>query len=116
MTDPITLLAGLQGKTILIVEDEYILAEDLGLLVQRQGGRILGPCPDVDCALKLLRGRVQPDLALLDVNLRDEMVFPVADILMEREIPFVFVTGYDGSVLPPAYAHVPRLLKPLNLA
>jgi hypothetical protein len=59
------------------------------------------------------------DLAVLDVNLGDEKVYPVADALAERDVPFVFLTGYGSEMLPPAHrgrrclaGHAPRLHPP----
>ena len=53
-------------------------------------------------------------MAVLDVNLAGERVYPVADILAQRNVPFVFVTGY--GVLPGEYANRPRLCKPFKMA
>jgi hypothetical protein len=51
---------------------------------------------------------------VLDINLKDRMVFPVAAALTERGMPFVFATGYDQSAVPAAYQDVPRWEKPFN--
>ena len=56
------------------------------------------------------------DCALLDVNLAGEKVFPVAEVLVRREVPFVFLTGYGRGILPAAYADRPVLAKPFRLA
>ena len=56
------------------------------------------------------------DGAILDVNLNDEKVFPVADALTAIGVPFVFTTGYSASDLPAAWRHVPRLEKPVDAA
>jgi hypothetical protein len=53
-------------------------------------------------------------MALLDVNLHDALSFPVASLLQTQCVPFLFVTGYDKSVMPPAFRDVPVLQKPLN--
>ena len=52
---------------------------------------------------------------LLDINLRDEKVYPVAEVLRTRGIPFVFTTGYDAWLVPEAYAGVRRLAKPVDI-
>ena len=56
------------------------------------------------------------DVALLDVNLAGERVYPVADILARRNVPFVFVTGYGSNALPVEYAERPRICKPFRIA
>jgi hypothetical protein len=53
---------------------------------------------------------------VLDVNLAGERIFPVADILARRNLPFVFVTGYGANTLPSEYAACPRLHKPFKRA
>lgn len=110
-----TLLSGLADRTVLVVEDEYMLAFDLARFLHRRGARVMGPVPTVAEALALLAQGPAPDFALLDVNLRGEMVFPVADRLRLGGIPFAFVTGYDADTLPGAYAEVPRMEKPVDL-
>jgi len=55
------------------------------------------------------------DGAVLDINLRGERAYPVADALSDRGVPFVFTTGYDTQVIPAPYARVPRCEKPVDL-
>ncbi len=109
------MLPELGGKCVLLVEDEYLLAEDLALMLKRRGARVIGPYPTVAETLTCLATGPTLDFALLDVNLRGEMVFPIADRLRASRVPFIFVTGYDPSALPPDYRMVPRLEKPLEL-
>lgn len=71
--------------------------------------------PTVTKALALLRGGHAPCLAILDINLQGEMAWPVADLLREMDIPFLFATGYDVKAIPPAYADVPLAEKPVSL-
>jgi hypothetical protein len=54
--------------------------------------------------------------AILDINLGGELVYPVADILMAKGIPLIFVTGYGAESIDPKYEHVPLLQKPINRA
>lgn len=100
---------------VLVVEDEYMLADELQRELTRVGAVVLGPVPSVGMALDLLAREADLDGAVLDVNLGGELVYPVADALTERSIPFIFVTGYDAQVLPPRFAHVPRCGKPVKL-
>lgn len=103
----------LQGSRLLIVEDEYFLAQDLADYFESLGADIVGPAGTVQDALRLLEG-AQIQGAILDVNLRGERVYPVADVLLQRGVPFVFASGYGGELEPQAYADVPRCIKPIN--
>jgi CheY-like chemotaxis protein len=80
---------------VLVVEDEFLIALDLELLLRRHGWRVLGPAATVAAALRLLRQGDTPDVALLDVNLRGEPVTPVAEELRARGVPFVLASAYD---------------------
>ncbi|HVG48881.1 MAG TPA: response regulator [Rubellimicrobium sp.] len=102
-------------RRVLVVEDEYLLAEDLRRGLEDAGAEVLGPVPSVADALALLATEAPPDAAILDVNLGGEMVFPVADVLRERGVPFMFATGYDQWSLPQAYTDVPRCEKPFDV-
>jgi CheY-like chemotaxis protein len=103
----------LANRRVLIVEDEYFLADDMARSLQKLGVQVIGPVPTVEGALALLAD--QPvDAAVLDINLRGQMVFPVADTLREQDIPFVFATGHDESVVPETYKDVPRWEKPFK--
>jgi len=104
------------GRRILIVEDEYFLADDLAGEFRRLGADVIGPISDVDEAQELLRSRPSPDAALLDINIRNEMVFPLARELRKRNIPFVFTTGYDKDSVRPEFADVPLWEKPIDVS
>lgn len=103
----------LAGRRLLVVEDDYIIAVDVAGTLETLGADVLGPAATVKDALDLIEsGRV--DGASLDINLGEESVYPVADALRARGVPFVFTSGYDPKVIPLPYADVPRCSKPLN--
>ncbi|MBX4867379.1 MULTISPECIES: response regulator [Rhizobium] len=102
------------GKRILIVEDEYYLADETRRRLEDLGATIVGPTAKVGHALGLI-GREHIDAAILDVCLGDELVFAVADELEERDINFVFATGYDGTVIPAKYKGGVLCGKPIDL-
>ena len=104
----------LTGCRVLVVEDEFLLAMELEILLSQRGCTVLGPVPTVRQALAML-GREQPEAALLDVNLKGERATPIAVALRERSVPFVLVTGYSEHQLSEPELHeAPRLGKPVN--
>lgn len=103
----------LTGRKVLIVEDEFFLADDLKRALVEQGAEVTGPANTVDRAKALASGQ-EFDMAVLDVNLKGEMIFPFADELRERGVPFVFTTGYDAEMVPAEYRNVERWEKPFT--
>jgi CheY-like chemotaxis protein len=73
---------------------------------------VLGPVATREEAFELLASGERIDLAVLDINLQGESVFPVADTLLEQGVPFLFATGYDQTAIPLQYQQVPRWEKP----
>ena len=102
-------------KTILIVEDEFLIAMDLQLLFEGLGWRVLGPAATVRGALELLKTET-PTVALLDVNLGNERVTPVAEELKFRSVPFVVASAYEKPEQfgGPVLAGVINVGKPSN--
>ena len=102
-------------KTVLIVEDDFIIAMDLQVTLERGGWRIMGPAASVQQALQLLKQEL-PSTALLDVHLGDELVTPVAERLKAHDVPFAVASAYDrpeqfgGEVLSGA----PNVGKPVR--
>lgn len=105
----------LRDRRVLVVEDEYFIADAMERGLRREGAIVLGPAPSVAEALALL-GKEAVDAAILDLNLGDEKTYPIAEALAARGVPFLFTTGYDASDVPPAWRHVPRLEKPVDVA
>lgn len=106
--------SSLRDRHILVVEDEYMLATELQAELEIAGATVIGPAPSVERALALVEEQPDIDAAVLDVNLGGEPVFPVADMLAGRSVPFVFATGYDDRAISDRYAHVKRCRKPLE--
>lgn len=104
----------LSGRTVLVVEDEYYLADDLTQALERLGATVIGPVATKSAAMQRLEDGTQIDLAILDINLNGQTVYSVADELARREIPFVFATGYDPAAIPDAYRERPRWQKPFD--
>jgi CheY-like chemotaxis protein len=102
----------LQGLRILIAEDNLLAALELEQVLIECGCQPIGPAATLEQALRLVREMLL-DGAVLDVNLRDQTVFPVAEELVRRDVPLIFATGYEDSyAFPPSLADRPRLRKP----
>jgi len=100
--------------SVLVVEDELLIAMELEASLERCGCSVLGPAPTVQLALTVLKGE-RPDGAILDVNLRGERVTPVATELRSLDVPFVLVTAFDPAGLDePALQSAPVLRKPIT--
>jgi CheY-like chemotaxis protein len=102
----------ISAKRVLVVEDEYLVAMDMSAYLEAAGAHVVGPASNVSAALEALEEHAELDGAILDVNLRGEMAYPVADALTARGIPFVFTTGYDIRAVPARFAGVKRCEKP----
>ncbi|MXP45328.1 response regulator [Allopontixanthobacter sediminis] len=83
----------LAGISVLIIEDEALIAMELEMAVENAGASIVGPIGRLDEGVKAAQERVV-DVALLDIDLGGQESFPIADILIERGVPFVFHTGH----------------------
>jgi DNA-binding response OmpR family regulator len=104
----------LEGLRVLVVEDNLLLAEVTRLLLEDSGCEVVGPAGRLHRGLKLARNEAI-DGAILDINLHGEMSFPIAEVLSTRNVPFLFVTGYeDRSIVPIAFRSAPRLDKPVT--
>ena len=108
-------MASLAGRRILVVEDELLVAMTLEETLGSERCVIVGPFSRVEAGLKA--AREEPlDAGVLDINLAGARVDPIASALAERNIPFVFTTGYDRSMLPAGHADRPALMKPFTPA
>jgi CheY-like chemotaxis protein len=103
----------LQGSRILIVEDEFLLAMDIENAIREEGGEIVGPVVSLEEAVVTAK-REELNAAVLDLNLRGEMSYPVAEVLDRRQIPFLFATGYSQNRLPNEFRCRPCLRKPFT--
>jgi len=106
-----TSVSALAATRVLVVEDEALLALEIQDLLKAAGCKVVGPFSELGkaSAAIALEGI---DLALLDTNLNGEMVYPLADDLLARGIPCIFVTGYNSSDLPECFQTLPRIAKP----
>lgn len=104
----------LEGKRILVVEDDYVQATILADAIQRRGGHVSGPVPNVATALKIIEEEGLPDAAVLDISLGDEASFPIAAVLHDKGVPILFVSGYDDWFLPDDLDNIAVYEKPMD--
>lgn len=102
-------------RRILLVEDEYFIAEDVRRQLEQLEAEVVGPVGSVEQGRRLVE-EDGLDLAILDINLRGEFVYSLADMLIEQGIPILFTTGYDEAVIPDRFAGVKRCIKPVTNA
>jgi DNA-binding response OmpR family regulator len=112
--------ADLTGMKILVVDDNFLIADMLCEALRGYGCEIIGPAPSVELGKTLVEescaGTETLSGALLDVNLDGASSVPIASKLRELGIPFVFLTGYgDQAVLPAEFRSAPRIAKPCDL-
>jgi CheY-like chemotaxis protein len=102
----------IQGMQVFVVEDEALIALMLHDMLADLGCVLAGSVGTVAQALSRLAETSAIDAAILDVHLGGEMVFPVADALLQRSVPFVFSTGFSQADLAARYPNNPLLAKP----
>lgn len=103
------------GLRVLVVEDEYLVALLLEEDLRSAGCTIAGPHTSLSAANAAARGE-PVGLAILDVNLNGEMVYPLAEELADRGVPLVFLSGYDIGHFPERFKTTPRVGKPHDRA
>lgn len=104
-----------QPLTVFVVEDESLVALNLEDILADLGCAVIGPAMRLERARTMVEGDFQADVAILDVNVAGEQIFPVAQMLVERGVPIVFATGYDKDGLPEAWHAHTILQKPYTL-
>ncbi len=104
----------LEGKRVLVVEDEFLVAMMLEDMLVELGCTIAGVAAKPADAIELIAS-TQIDAAVLDVNLNGADSFPVAAALRNRGVPFIFATGYGGSRLTPEFSDYVVVEKPYRL-
>ncbi|HEX3917438.1 MAG TPA: response regulator [Caulobacteraceae bacterium] len=99
---------------VLIVEDEWLIADQIEQAMSAAGYDVLGPVGRVRAALALLAAS-HVDAALLDINVHGERSFAVAEKLVEAATPFIFLSGYSNVELPEAFSRRPLMQKPVDV-
>ena len=104
----------LNGRRVLVVEDESLVAMLLETILEDMGCTPVGPASNIDDGEAMARDTTDLDAALLDVNVAGRQVFPVAEALRARGVPFVFSTGYGEGGLPDEWRGNPTIQKPFT--
>ncbi|HEX4710436.1 response regulator [Phenylobacterium sp.] len=105
--------ANLGGLRVLVVEDEMMVSMLIEDMLTDLGCTVIGPASRLDEAFELARAS-DIDCAVLDVNLGGQPIFPLADLLRERGLPFAFATGYGDAGLREVDRGAPVLQKPFR--
>jgi CheY-like chemotaxis protein len=101
------------GSRSHIVEDDLLIALEISQFVEGAGYTVVGPETSVDATIRAL-ARHKIDLALLDVKLGGEQVFPIAEDLDAKGIPYIFLTSYSAAAIPAQHRHRPLVSKPYS--
>lgn len=100
------------ARGVLLVEDEAILRMLLEDMIEDLGFELAASVDSIDAAQGAITGGCAIGAAIVDVNLGGEPSFPVADLLLQRQVPFLFSTGYGAEGIPERFRDVPVLAKP----
>ena len=106
----------LDGRKILLVEDEYLIAEDVAAMLREAGGQVIGPAASLPMGVRLAEQSELIDAAVLNIDLQGVEVYPLADELLVRGVPFLFLTGYGDDQIPEKYAGIRCCNKPVSAA
>src|SRR5499427_6061440 len=101
------------GRRVLIVEDEAMIAGLIQSILSTAGWSVVGPVATLERALETIELE-RLDAALLDVRINGHDAFAVADVLMARRIPFIFVSGFTRKQMPPRYRDCAYIAKPFT--
>src|SRR6266849_7316978 len=101
------------GRRVLVVEDEFLVALATIDLLESIGCEIVGPAARLAAAIQLAQSE-SLDAAVLDIDIAGEAIWPAAEELQRRGVPFLFLTAYSLNVVPALFAAIPCLEKPLE--
>jgi DNA-binding response OmpR family regulator len=106
----------LSGRRILVVEDEYFIADEVTRTLNQAGAEVMGPCPTTERATRMLEGEgYKLDAAVLDLHLGGKSSLGLIRSLRRQHVPVLLATGYDTAAIDPELQALPRCEKPINL-
>jgi CheY-like chemotaxis protein len=104
----------LHGCRVLLVEDDFLIADDFLRRLHSAGAEVIGPAATLDGAMALYESCGRVHFVVLDINLRGTTVFPLAARLRADDVPFLFCTGYGEEVIDGSFQNVQRFEKPIS--
>lgn len=104
----------LDGRHVLVVEDEFVIADDIATMLRECGAEVIGPAATLPTAVRLADQSERIDAAVLNINLQGVEVFPLARDLRQRGVPFLFLTGYGEELIPHEFAEIVKCHKPVG--
>jgi CheY-like chemotaxis protein len=102
----------LNGRKVLLVEDDFLIAEDFAAMLRETGAEVIGPAESLPEAIRLAQQCETLDCALLDIDLQGVDCFPLARELRSAAIPILFLTGAGCDVIPEEFADILCIAKP----
>jgi CheY-like chemotaxis protein len=106
--------AELERKRVLVVEDSPVVAPFTADLLEELGYSVIGPAPNMAAARELIEAQAF-DVAIMDIHIRGERVFPLCDALAAKGVPFLLTSGYADWQIPEKWKDRPRLQKPYTI-
>jgi CheY-like chemotaxis protein len=106
-------MPGKASKNVLLVEDESMISMMVEEILTELGLRVVGPYGTISEALRAAK-EIPLDAAILDINIGGEAAYPVVDLLVEKEVPVAFISGYEAESVDARYAHIPLMKKPID--
>lgn len=106
----------LAGVRVFVVEDETLVLIDIEDCLADAGATIIGPAMNLAQAVQIAESEQEIDIALLDINVQGEQVFPAAEILRRRNVPILFASGYGKSSLTGEWSEMPVAPKPYAMS
>ena len=101
-------------RRVLVLEDEFFIADEIAHILESAGFEVLGPVATVSEALGHIAGALLFDAAVIDANLRGETSAPVAAALRAGKVPFVVCSGYRAEDLVPTFGPITLVTKPVH--
>jgi hypothetical protein len=105
----------LKGKSICVVEDDFLFASETARAFEHAGAKVVGPYPSEEAALTAIKSGQKIDCAIVDVKLTDGICFGVAAELQRQRIPFLFLTVVNRALIPPQLSRIRVFNKPVDL-
>jgi CheY-like chemotaxis protein len=106
---------GLKGRSICVVEDDYLFASETARALEHVGAKIVGPYSSEEAALEAFGSGSAIDGAILDIRLMDGVRFGVAAQLQKQRIPFLFLTAVNRALIPQQFSRIRVFSKPVDL-